>query len=207
MGGKELVKMLVETGNGRNSRVIPWWKEYLEDEDQEDENQDYYNDINDGDDDEDEDQGNSRKRYYTEEEIAGVEECAAALGKEGLSAPVGEGGYTLFHLLVRHNFYRAVEKALEDGVDVNLTDGEGRLVTPLHVACCFANLAMVKLLLGQGADASLCDAHGRNAFQMWKAFALTRIMGRPWIRGGRWRSCCLEMWIRRTRMACPRWCI
>ena len=30
MGGKELVKMLVETGNGRNSRVIPWWKEYLE---------------------------------------------------------------------------------------------------------------------------------------------------------------------------------
>ncbi len=164
MGGKELVKMLVETGNGRNSRVIPWWKEYLEDEDQEDENQDYYNDINDGDDDEDEDQGNSRKRYYTEEEIAGVEECAAALGKEGLSAPVGEGGYTLFHLLVRHNFYRAVEKALEDGVDVNLTDGEGRLVTPLHVACCFANLAMVKLLLGQGADASLCDAHGRNAF-------------------------------------------
>ena len=83
MGGKELVKMLVETGNGRNSRVIPWWKEYLEDEDQEDENQDYYNDINDGDDDEDEDQGNSRKRYYTEEEIAGVEECAAALGKEG----------------------------------------------------------------------------------------------------------------------------
>ena len=37
MGGKELVKMLVETGNGRNSRVIPWWKEYLEDEDQEDE--------------------------------------------------------------------------------------------------------------------------------------------------------------------------
>ena len=41
MGGKELVKMLVETGNGRNSRVIPWWKEYLEDEDQEDENPEY----------------------------------------------------------------------------------------------------------------------------------------------------------------------
>lgn len=137
---KELAKILGSSGGSSQYKYIPWWE---------------------GDFDED------RYRYsmFKEQEIQDAETCIAMCSGEELSDTSGNGGMSLFHLLVWHNFLGAVRKILEDGsVDVNLVDGRGKGLTPLLLACCRSNLAMVKLLLEHGADGAQCDAAGRNAY-------------------------------------------
>ncbi|WWR16706.1 ankyrin repeat domain-containing protein [Lachnospiraceae bacterium JLR.KK008] len=147
MDVKELSKFLTVSATRLNqSKFIPWWEEDFE-------NSIYYYNL------------------ITEEEIAEAQECLAQCSKETLLAPTGiYGGYglTLFHLLVWHNFYDAIKAMFDDGrisdEDVNLTDDKGYGLTPILLACCRGNLAMTKLLLDHGADASLSDKRGMNAF-------------------------------------------
>lgn len=85
---------------------------------------------------------------------------------------VGYYGLTIFHQLVCHNYYEAVEILLKKGVDPNVRGAEGKGdyadshkgVTPLHLACHSGNYEMVKLLLKYGADTTICDDRGRNCF-------------------------------------------
>lgn len=141
MDFKEMSAMLAESATDSDGRYIPWWADDFTDEECE------YED-----------------NLFTAEEIREIEECAKACGTDDMTAPVSGVGYPLFHLLVWHNFYNAVKKALDDGVDANLNDSENRGVTPLLLACTRGNLAMAVLLLDHGADASCRDVKGRNCF-------------------------------------------
>lgn len=141
MDFKEMSAMLAESATDSDGRYIPWWEDDFTDEECE------YED-----------------NLFTAEEIREIEECAKACGTDDMTAPVSGVGYPLFHLLVWHNFYNAVKKALDDGVDANLNDSENRGVTPLLLACTRGNLAMAVLLLDHGADASCRDVKGRNCF-------------------------------------------
>lgn len=97
-----------------------------------------------------------------------AESIIAECGKDELLAPVGRIGFSLFHLLVWHNFYDAVEKILRDGKvegeNVNLPDHKGHGLTPFLLACSRGNLAMVRLLLEHGAKDSVSDERDMNAF-------------------------------------------
>lgn len=137
---KELTSLLVQSGESNRCRYIPWWEE-----------------------------GQERTSYrfdlFAEEEIQGAEACVRTCTEEELSGETGGYGYTLFHLLVWHNFYDAVHTALEERkVKVDITDHKGRGITPLFLACCRGNLRMIQLLTEYGADASRCDAGGRNGY-------------------------------------------
>ncbi|MDE7297786.1 MAG: hypothetical protein K2N94_03010, partial [Lachnospiraceae bacterium] len=136
---KTTAAMLTESAESRGGKYIPWWEDDFE-------HCEYQNHI------------------FTAEEIRQVEECVRECGVDALSAPAGKSGYTLFHLLVWYNFYEVAKKALEDGVDANLTDKKGKGVTPLLLSCCRGNLAMTRLLLDHGADASCRDVKGRNCY-------------------------------------------
>ncbi|MDE6001320.1 MAG: hypothetical protein K2G96_03245, partial [Clostridia bacterium] len=94
-----------------------------------------------------------------------MEECVASAKQNELSECCGQNKFTLFHLLVWHNFYDAVKGVLERKVvNPDITDGNGKGVTALMLACNRANLQMVKLLLDNGADDKLADVDGRNCF-------------------------------------------
>lgn len=150
MNTVELTKTLGSSIGSSQYKYIPWWE---------------------GDFDED------RYRYnlFKEQEIQEAESCIAKCGREELSDTSGNGGMSLFHLLVWHNFYDAVQAILqEEKADVNITDGKDRGLTPLMLACCRSNLAMVKLLLEHGADGAQCDAAGRNGYHY---------LGHPYIEG------------------------
>ena len=72
-------------------------------------------------------------------------------------------GETVLHVVSRgrqdsQNGVRVAELLLERGVDVN-TRRKGNF-TPLHVACHFGKLEIVRLLLDHGADANAETEHG-----------------------------------------------
>ncbi len=147
MDVKELSELLTRSATRINqSKYIPWWEDDFE-------NCIYRYDI------------------FPEDMVAEALSCVAACPKETMLAPTGiYGGYglSLFHLLVWHNFYDGIKAMFDEqkltGEDVNLTDDKGFGLTPLLLACCRGNLKMARLLLDHGADASLCDKRGMNAF-------------------------------------------
>lgn len=137
MNVNELTELFAKSG--RNDKYVPWW-------------------------DEDPD-GMYRYNIFKQSEIAEVEACIASASPSDLTTPCGTDKFTLFHLLVWHNFYAAVKSILErKAVNPDITDGNGKGVTALMLACGQANLKMVKLFLGFGADEKLTDADGRNCF-------------------------------------------
>ena len=115
----------------------------------------------------------STTRYYNifeEEVVQKAEACLAECDKETLFAPVGTYGLTLFHLLVWHNFYNAIEKMIDDGrvgtEEINMSDHKGYGFTPFLLACFRGNLAMVQLLIAHGADTMVSDKRGMNAYHI-----------------------------------------
>lgn len=108
-----------------------------------------------------------RYDIFEEKDVKEAEACLADCGKETLLTTGGCYGLTLFHLLVWHNFYDAVDKILCDGrigEEVNMPDTKGNGLTPFLLACFRGNLAMARLLLAHGADASARDKRGMNAY-------------------------------------------
>ncbi len=79
-------------------------------------------------------------------------------------------GLSVLHYFSIYNLYEEVEILLKRGADPNIagvaTSDEDKHtgVTPFHFACYHGNLEMAKLLISYGADTSLCDAHGNNAY-------------------------------------------
>ncbi len=141
---KELIELLVKSSeNFSSTSFIPWW-----DGDHKDTYY-YYN-------------------MFEDHVIKEVEEGIGECGKEMLLSPVGKVGLTLFHLLVWHNFYNAVERVLCDGrvegEEINMPDHKGHGLTPLLLACVRGNLAMTRLLLAHGAKDSVCDERGMNPY-------------------------------------------
>ena len=147
MSLQELTELLTESSEHYNlAKTVPWWES-----DQEDDDTYYYED-----------------KVFSQDTIEEVNACVAGCQRNELLSPAGQAGLTLFHLLVWHNFYDAVEQMLLDGrVDsavVNQGDAKGQGLTPFLLACSRGNLSMVRLLLEHGADDSLCDERGMNAY-------------------------------------------
>lgn len=141
---KELTDLLVISSQRTNqSKYIPWWEDDFE-------NCIYRYDI------------------FEDETVQDINALVKDCGKDALLAPVGYYGLTLFHLLVWHNFYDAVKDLLDSGAfgkdEVNLPDLKGHGLTPFLLAVFRGNLAMTRLLLDHGADDSLCDERGMNAY-------------------------------------------
>ena len=146
MDVKELSDLLVTSSEKYGEyKFIPWWEENYEDC--------FY-----------------QYDMFKAETIQDAEECLETCLKEDLLSPIGRGGYTLFHLLVWHNFYNCVEKMFLSGKitdsDVDIADANGHGLTPFLLACVQGNLAMAKLLLDHGANSSLCDDRGMNAYHL-----------------------------------------
>ncbi|MDE7298580.1 MAG: ankyrin repeat domain-containing protein [Lachnospiraceae bacterium] len=147
---KELIKILGDSIGSNNGKYIPWWTCEF-------------------------DENMYRYHLFKAEEVQAAQECLAGCDKAVLTDTSGNWGLSLFHLLVWHNFLEAVEKILRDenlGIDVNMTDGRGKGLTPLMLACCRGNFNMAKLLLEHGADATACNAAGQNA---WHCLARPRL--------------------------------
>ncbi len=81
-------------------------------------------------------------------------------------------GLSVLHYFSIYNLMEETEILLKRGADPNIagvaTFGEKKDmhtgVTPFHFACYHGNLKMAKLLISYGADTSLIDAHGNNAY-------------------------------------------
>ena len=103
-----------------------------------------------------------------------VETVDSLIETASLNAVCSTGyyGMTIFHHLVKGNYYNAVKVLLERGIDPNILGKAGKGdyseayidVTPLHIACLNGNLNMVELLLEYGGDSSLIDNKGCNCF-------------------------------------------
>lgn len=141
MNIKQLTEKLSKSSISNNGKYVPWWSNW--------ENDDY-----------------CRYDIFSAEEIAETDELIATATAEELTAPICAYKYTLFHLLVWHNFYNAVKSVIERnlGIDVDLTDGGGKGVTPLMLACYRTNFEMFKLLVEAGADKTRADAAGRTCW-------------------------------------------
>jgi len=152
MDRKELTDLLVTSSeNYHQIKFIPWWTV---------------------------DSGQSGRSILDGETIRGAEGILAEYSKEDLLAPVGSLGLTLFHLLVLHNFYHAVDTMLCDGriTDVNLPDCSGNGITPFLLACSLGNLSMARLLLDHGADDKAGGQRGMNAYHF---LAYPKFQGQP----------------------------
>lgn len=140
---KELMDLFVESNQRSNQeKYIPWWEGNHED-------------------------AIYRYSIFEKEVVQKIEACVAECGKEALLTTGGYYGLTLFHFLVWHNFYDAVEKMLCDKritEEINMPDQKGYGFTPFLLACFRGNLAMAKLLIEHGADTSVCDKRGMNAY-------------------------------------------
>ena len=72
---------------------------------------------------------------------------------------------TYLHQAIRNDLSTIAELLVEKGIDVNKQNKRGE--TPLHVALKSSNSeAMVEVLLDHGADESICDNQGRDAYFM-----------------------------------------
>ena len=141
---QELTELLVTSSEKFNrTKFIPWWEDDYE-------NCIYAYDI------------------MPPDTVREAEGIIAECGRDELLSPVGNIGLTLFHLLVWHNFYDAVEKMLCDGRvegdNVDLPDHKGHGLTPFLLACSRGNLAMVRLLKEHGAKDSVSDERDMNAY-------------------------------------------
>lgn len=136
---KELTALLVKSSESVHRKYIPWWEDDFE-------------------------YCTYRYDIFKEEEVQAIEACVSETGSDAFFEPVGSVGLNLFALLVWHNLYGAVKKLLEDGAEVNCTDGKGKGITPLMLACCCGNLKMAELLLSHGAKTDVSDAAGRNGY-------------------------------------------
>lgn len=124
-------------------------------------------------------------RVASEDLNNSVMELAEQLTPESASQ-TGGGGLSAFHLLVLHNFYKAVESLLKKGTNPNISGGHGKGksadvylgVTPVHLACYMGNFKMVKLLVDNGADTSLCDEQGRNCYHFLASINYDGMMGK-----------------------------
>ena len=136
---KQLTEKLSKSSTSYQGKYVPWWSNREND---------------------------SMHRYniFSKEEIEEAEAAIASAADDELTSPVCAYKYTLLHLLVWHNFYNAVKSIAERKLDIDLTDGGGKGVTPLMLACYRSNLEMVKLLLSAGADKSRTDSEGRTCW-------------------------------------------
>ena len=79
---------------------------------------------------------------------------------------------TYLHQAIRNDLSTIAELLVEKGIDVNKQNKRGE--TPLHVALKNSNSeAMVEVLLDHGADESICDNEGRDAYFMAQKAGLT----------------------------------
>ena len=128
-----------------------------------------------------------RYSIFSAETLQNARDCLAGCEKEALLSPVGSMGLNLFHLLVWHNFRDIVEEMLRDGragrEEINKPDEKGHGLTPFLLACAYGNEAMAKLLLEHGADCSVSDERGMNAYHF---------LARPRIPGLEPAHTCLE---------------
>lgn len=138
---KQFTQMLSKSSTNNRGKYVPWWSNW--------ENDDF-----------------CRYNVFSPEEISEANTLIASATEEELTAPICYYKYTLFHLLVWHNFYDAVKSVIARNlnINVNLTDGGGKGITPLMLACCRTNLEMVKLLMEAGADKNCVDAAGRTCW-------------------------------------------
>lgn len=146
MDKNKLAELLVESAEiYSQARCVPWWR-----------------------DDQEPDADFDEEQYFSAELVDEVNACAAECEEDELLAPVGREGFTLFHLLVWHNFRDAAAEILcsgrVSGDAVDTTDHKGQGLTPFLLACARGNLAMVQCLLEHGADSSRSDSRGMNAF-------------------------------------------
>ncbi len=74
-----------------------------------------------------------------------------------------EHGVTLLHLAARHNCVEAA-RILVEFIDVNSRDVDGN--TPLHDACIYENIEMIKLLLASNADVKMPNNNGIRPLEM-----------------------------------------
>ncbi len=139
MNLEEIIKKLSESAKSASGKFLHWWEE-------------------------DFDQSDDKNQIFTQKEVKEIEDYVRNCDIDTLSVTDNENGYSLFSLLVWHNFYDAVNIALTAGIPADLTDGKNWGVTPLLLACCRSNYAMAKLLAEYGADLAHCDAKGRNGF-------------------------------------------
>lgn len=140
----ELKKTLGDSLTSNRGKYIPWWTCEF-------------------------DEAMYRYNLFAPEEIKAAQDCLLDCDPATLTDTSGNGGLSLFHLLVWCNFYHAVEKILNDenlNIDVNLTDGRGKGLTPLMLACCRTNYNMVKLLLDHGANAAATNTAGQNVWHI-----------------------------------------
>ena len=86
MNVKELKKMLENSLGSNRGKYIPWWTCEF-------------------------DREMYRYNIFTEEEVQDVEACLSECSKDDIASTDCSWGLSLFHLLVWHNFYNAVEKA------------------------------------------------------------------------------------------------
>lgn len=136
---KEATQILVKSGeNFSRNKYVPWWNE---DKD-----------------------GMYRYDLFTDAEISEINALVESAPNETVFAPVGTYKYTLFHLLVWHNFYDAVKSVIARKIDVDTADGGGKGITPLMLACSRTNLKMAELLVKSGADVMRADASGRTCW-------------------------------------------
>ena len=136
---KQFTEKLSKSSACSNGKYVPWWNNW---------ENDYM----------------CRYNVLSAEEIAEAETLTAAATDEELTSPVYASKYSLFHLLVWCNLYNAVKSAIERKIDVDLTDGGGKGITPLMLACHRTNREMVKLLLDADADKNRTDASGRTCW-------------------------------------------
>ena len=77
---------------------------------------------------------------------------------------VGGMDDTVLHIAARNNSLNDALVFLQNGALIDLKGDLG--YTPLHYACMFGNIEMVKLLLDNGSDKNIQNEFGENAVKM-----------------------------------------
>ena len=77
---------------------------------------------------------------------------------------VGGMDDTVLHIAARNNSLNDALVFLQNGALIDLKGDLG--YTPLHYACMFGNIEMVKLLLDNGSDKNIQNEFGENAVRI-----------------------------------------